>query len=73
MFLFAFLALTLHKKKKTVEFRMCWSNWPIEAFLLRYSTMVWTLKQSIVQGNGPSNINSSTIVFMARFPNQSLD
>ena len=39
-----------------------WTNWAIEMFLLRYSTVVWTLKQSIVHGRDPSNVNCTTIV-----------
>ena len=61
------------RAQTTIDFEMCWSNWAIETFLLRYSAVVWTLKQRIVHGRGPSNINCSTIVFMARFHNQSLN
>ena len=58
--------------RTAIEFGMCWSNWPIETFLLRYSTLVRTLKQRTVQGRGPSNINCSTIIFVARFRYQSM-
>lgn len=34
---------------------------PKETFLLRYTTEVWTLKQTIVHSFRPSNINYSTI------------
>ena len=61
------------QKQKSSFMKNAAATSPIEAFLLRYSTMVWTLKQRIVQSHGPSTINSSTIVFMARFPNKSLD
>ena len=63
----------LDRAQTTIESEMCWSNWPIETFLLRYSTVVSTLKQGIVQSHVSSNINFSAIVFIARFQNQSLN
>ena len=59
----------LDHAQTTIGFEMCWSNWSIETFLLRYSAVVWTLKRRIVHGGGPSNINCSTILVMARFHN----
>ena len=35
------------------QFEMCWSNWPIETFLLKYSAVVRRLKQRIVHCRGP--------------------
>ena len=52
----------LDRAHTTKDFEICYSNWPIETFLLRNSTVVWRLKQRIVHGRGPSNIKYSTFV-----------
>ena len=46
----------LDRSKTTIDFEVCWSNWPIETFLLRHLAVVW-----IVHGRSPSSINCSTI------------
>ena len=63
----------LDSAQTTIDFEMCWSSWPVETFVLRFPVLVWTFKERIVHCRGPSNINCSTIVFMAKFHNQSLN
>ena len=30
----------LYRAQTTIDFEMCWSNWPMETFLLKYSVVV---------------------------------
>ena len=46
----------------TIGLEKSWSSWPIETFPLNYSTTSVNVKQKIVQGCEPSNINCSSFV-----------
>ena len=50
----------LDNARTTIDFEMCWSNWPTKTVVLRYSTVVWTFKQRIVRCRGPSNVKMVT-------------
>ena len=52
----------LDPAQATIGLEKCWSNSPIETFPLNYSTRSVNVKQKIVQGRGPSNINCSSFV-----------
>ena len=52
----------LDPPQATIGLEKCWSNRPIETFPLNYSTRSFNVKEKIVQGCGPSNINCSSFV-----------
>ena len=52
----------LDPAQATTGLEKCWSNWPIETFPLNYSTRSVNVKEKIVHGCGPSNINFSSFV-----------
>ena len=37
----------LDRAQATIDFEMYWSNWPVETFLLRYSTVVCSVNKGL--------------------------
>ena len=46
----------------TKDLEKCWTSWPRETFALNYSVRSVNVKETIVQGCDPFNINCSSFV-----------
>ena len=66
----------LDPAQATLGLAKCWSNWPIENIPIKlYLTRSVNVKEKIVQGCAPTNINCSSFIItlslkFAGFPNQ---